>query len=82
MQDKIKEEAKKVGQKSNIFTGKALFKYDPTLFKDDEDAADANIYEERSDEDEEEKKETENIRDGQPEESKEDGTTAVDTDLF
>lgn len=33
-------------------SGRALFKYDPTLFKDDEEAADADIYEERNEDEE------------------------------
>jgi hypothetical protein len=31
-------------------SGRALFKFDPTMFKDDDDAADANYYEIREDE--------------------------------
>jgi hypothetical protein len=55
----MKEEAKKAGSKggSNILSGRALFKFDPTLFQDDEAAAD--VYEEREEEEEEEKKEVE-----------------------
>lgn len=34
-------------------TGRNLFSYDPTLFKDDSDAADSDIYMERNDEDDE-----------------------------
>lgn len=60
LEEKMKEETKK-GSKSgghNILSGKALFKYDPNLFQDDEDAADEKIYEEREeDELEEERKE-------------------------
>lgn len=61
LEDRMKEEEKKAGSKGkNILSGKALFKYDPTLFKDDEDAADEKIYEEREEDedDEEEKKES------------------------
>lgn len=37
----MKEEEKKVSnKKTNIMSGRALFKYDPTLFTDDEEAAD------------------------------------------
>ena len=33
LEEKMKEEAKKVGGKTNgILSGRALFKYDPTLF--------------------------------------------------
>jgi hypothetical protein len=54
----MKEEAKKVGGKgSNILSGRALFKYDPNLFQDDEAAADGDVYEERNEDEEEEKKE-------------------------
>lgn len=34
-------------------TGRALFKFDPTLFIDDEEAADEKVYIERVDEEEE-----------------------------
>lgn len=47
-----------------MLSGKALFKYDPTLFRDDEDAADEKIYEEREEEEEEERKESDVIRNG------------------
>lgn len=44
----MKEESKKAGSKGhNILSGKALFKYDPNLFQDDENAAEEDIYEER-----------------------------------
>lgn len=61
IEDRIKEEAKKGDKKGmNFLSGKALFKYDPTLFKDDEEAADEDIYQERNeDELEEEKKQSE-----------------------
>jgi len=51
-------------------SGKALFTYDPTLFKDDDDAVDEELYEE----DVEETKE--NTADKNEEEVK------IDTDLF
>ena len=53
----MKEEVKKAGSKGghNILSGKALFKYDPTLFQDDEEAAGQEIYEEREEDFEEEK---------------------------
>jgi hypothetical protein len=50
LEDRMKEEAKKTGKQgagTGILSGRALFKYDPTLFQDDEAAADAEIYEER-----------------------------------
>jgi len=43
------EEAKKSKKGKNvagIMSGKALFTYDPSLFKDDENAVDDNLYEE------------------------------------
>lgn len=60
----MKEEVKKAKGSHNILSGKALFKYDPTLFQDDENAADEKIYEEREEdfEEEEEKKESDNTR--------------------
>jgi len=51
LEDKMKEEAKKSSSKGyNIMSGKALFKYDPSLFKDDDEAADEDIYAERNEE--------------------------------
>lgn len=86
LEDRMKEEAKKAGSKggSNILSGRALFKYDPTLFKDDEEAALGDIYEERN-EDEEEKKQEEYkasdfVKNKNQEEIKEE--TPVDADLF
>jgi hypothetical protein len=72
LEEKMKEEAKKAGGKggSNILSGRALFKYDPNLFQDDEAAADGDLYEERNEEDEEEKKE-DNGNDDDNEERKE-----------
>lgn len=66
LEDRMKEEAKAGNKKGfNILSGKALFKYDPTLFKDDEEAADEDIYQERTEEEEEEeKKQQEQLRDG------------------
>jgi hypothetical protein len=61
MKEVDKEKSK--GKSSHILSGKALFKYDPTLFKDDEDAADEKLYEERS--------ELEVIEEGKEEETKE-----------
>ena len=54
----MKEEAKKTGSKlgSGILSGRALFKFDPNLFQDDEAAADQDLYADRSDNDEEETK--------------------------
>lgn len=55
----MKEEAKKGSKGSNVMSGKALFKYDSTLFQDDENAADDDFYDEVIDEVEESKEEEE-----------------------
>lgn len=61
-------------------SGRALFKYDPTLFKDDEDAADTDVYEERVEEEEEKNDdEGKKIREGN---DNTESTAAVDADLF
>ena len=54
LEDRMKEEAKKAGGKggSGILSGRALFKFDPTLFQDDEAAADSAVYEERAEDEE------------------------------
>jgi hypothetical protein len=54
----MKEEARKAGSKGgmHILSGRALFKFDPTLFKDDEEAVGMEVYEERNEEEEEEQK--------------------------
>jgi hypothetical protein len=61
----MKEEEKKKGGKTNVMNGRALFKYDPTLFQDDNDAADEDTYADRVeiDNNEEEKKEEETLAD-------------------
>ena len=61
LEEKMKEEAKKNASSkgTNVLSGRALFKYDPNLFQDDEDAAAGDIYEERNEEEEEEKKQGE-----------------------
>ena len=75
--DKIKEESKKGEKKgTNFMSGRALFKYDPTLFQDDEAAAGQDTYDDRIDE-EEESKEQEITK-----KSLRDGNVAVDADLF
>ena len=82
LEDKMKEEAKK-GTKggSGILSGRALFKYDPTLFQDDEAAADETVYEERA-EDEEDAPTKQGVQsdDSEDEERKEGGE--VDKELF
>jgi hypothetical protein len=55
LEAKMAEEAKKAkgGKKnagSGIMSGKALFTFDPTLFKDDDDAVDDELYNEASEE--------------------------------
>lgn len=93
LEEKMKEEAKKAGSKgaAGILSGRALFKFDPTLFQDDEAAADSAIYEEHEDEEEDPKPEegNDNLRDGQSdhddddlEERKEADGEAVDKALF
>ena len=78
----MKEEAKKAGSKggAGILSGRALFKFDPNLFQDDEAAAGEDLYEERNEEEEEEEKKageevSDNLRDGDgaiPEDDNED----------
>ena len=71
LEEKMKEEAKKVGGKgSNILSGRALFKYDPNLFQDDEAAADGDVYEERNEDEEEEKKEEDGNAEGDDKEER------------
>lgn len=60
LETKMKEEVKK-GGKNTVMSGKALFKYDPSLFQDDEQAADEKFYEEIIDEEEESKEEEEKV---------------------
>ena len=53
IEDKRKAEVKKKGGRGlNVLSGRALFKFDPTLFKDDEGAADADEYEEEEEKEE------------------------------
>lgn len=51
---KAAEDAKAKGKaakgKNSIMSGRALFTYNPDLFKDDENAADGNAYEENAEE--------------------------------
>lgn len=64
LEDKMKESAQKPGgNKGGILSGRMLFKFDPTLFQDDEAAADEDLYQERNEdeEQEEERKEGEAI---------------------
>jgi len=78
LEDRMKEEAKKGSKGSNILSGRALFKYDPTLFQDDEAAADSAVYEERA-EDEEDAPAKEEVE-SEGEESKR--AEEVDKELF
>ena len=89
LEAKVKEEEKKGSKGKNVMSGKALFKYDPNLFMDDEDAADEAIYEEREDMEEDQVEEVkENYRDGDMEmiksstEKNDTTAAAVDADLF
>jgi hypothetical protein len=81
LEEKLKEEAKKQGTNTKgvhgVLSGRALFKFDPNLFQDDEAAADSAVYEERNEEEEEEQKQQE----GKAEEEEE-KTAEVDEDLF
>lgn len=47
------EESKKASGKNNILSGRALFKYDPNLFQDDEEAAGNEVYDVIEEEEEE-----------------------------
>jgi hypothetical protein len=49
VEKKKKEDEKKskTGGKQHLLSGRALFQFDPTLFVDDEEAADEKIYNER-----------------------------------
>lgn len=73
LEERMKEEEKKGASKGKgILSGRALFKYDPTLFRDDENAADEKIYEEREEDfdfEEEEKKQS-TVKNSNQEESK------------
>lgn len=81
----MKEEELKVASKGkgggpakkgkNIMNGRALFKYNPDMFEDDENAADAATYVEEGEE--EEKKESEKYDEGEKAEE-----AVVDKDLF
>lgn len=56
VEEKRAEAAKKSGGKGlQVMSGRMLFKYDPTLFKDDENAIDADMYDVQEQESEEEK---------------------------
>ena len=57
LEEKMKEESKKTGKSgSSVLSGRMLFKFDPTLFQDDEAAVEGDLYEERNDDDDEEVK--------------------------
>lgn len=81
LEDRMKEEAKKAGGKggSGILSGRALFKFDPSVFQDDEAAADSAVYEERA-EDEEDAPVKEEEVESEGEERKE--AEEVDKELF
>ncbi len=72
---------KKIGSKvKNAMSGRALFKLDPNMFMDDENAADADTYEIR--EEEEGKEEEMPTKPKKKEEGKMEGEGAIDEDLF
>ena len=79
-------EAQAAGKKNKgggILSGKALFTYDPTLFQDDDGAADDNQYEERVDSDiEEETKEEEPKKINDNNKQHEENKIEVDEELF
>ena len=86
----MKEVQKATGKGTSILSGRALFKYDATLFVDDEEAADEETYNERTEE--EEKKEEDGV-DGSgkmkiengvshSEERKQEDEAEVDQELF
>ena len=82
-EQRMKEEAKKAVKGNTVMSGKALFKYDPTLFQDDEQAADEKFYEEiidEVDEKHEEEKTQKNIY-GKDDDNEEngDGVTSINT---
>jgi hypothetical protein len=63
------------GKRNNILSGRALFAYNPDLFKDDENAGVADDYEE-------EQKEMETIPEKKDDGGKGEEKVAVDKDLF
>lgn len=83
---KAEEEMKKVGSKvKNIMSGRALFAIDPTVFKDDDDAYDADMYEIQEEEEEKKEEEVPKKKEqlyGDDDEPTEEGSQKIDTDLF
>ena len=81
LEEKMKEEAKKAGSKggSGILSGRALFKYDPNLFQDDEAAAGHDLYEERNEEDDEEEKKADGANGAIAEDENEDNDEEEET---
>ena len=81
IEKKRQEEIKKSkgGKGYNILSGRALFKYDPSLFADDEGAVDNKEYEEREDQNSDDennnhpREEIKEEEDGEEEEHNEDG---------
>ena len=94
LEERMREEAKgkEKGQKgAGVLSGRMLFKYDPTLFQDDEAAAEGDIYEERNEEEEEDPVtkpvEEEEMQEGaaaarRDQEEEKVNTEEVDTELF
>jgi hypothetical protein len=56
LEAKMEQEKAKGTKAKNVFTGKALFAFNPDLFEDDDAAVDDDMYEERVESDEEETK--------------------------
>lgn len=78
MQQEMLKAATKGGNKNfggGVMSGKALFTFDPTLFQDDDGAANEDNYEEASDDEM-------TINTNQQEESKDGAEPEVDEDLF
>lgn len=73
------------GKRNNIMSGRALFQYNPDLFKDDDNAGDAALYEEEEYKESDKKEEpaastAHDDEGGKAEEKVEEA--AVDADLF
>jgi hypothetical protein len=83
--EKMEKESKKVGGKAtHVLSGRALFSYNPTLFTDDDGAADEQTYEERNEDEIEESKEEdeEDTNEEKKVDKKGEKKTGVDKDLF
>ncbi|KMZ77531.1 hypothetical protein PVIIG_01501 [Plasmodium vivax India VII] len=83
--DEQKDKTEKKGR-TNVLSGKELFTYDPTLFVDDDNAANTNEYDDLFYDDDEQKEETpekKNYENGEVDESdKREDDVPINTDLF